>query len=92
MVYNWQIEGISAVGTDEIYVWINFPQANISLIFLDTEKSVDTGATYSENVPEIPHFPSGDRPIKTLKNKPTKKTEHQKHEPKTDRSEGRSNS
>ena len=63
MVYNWQIEGISAVGTDEIYVWINFPQANISLIFLDTEKSVDTGATYSENVPEIPHFPSGDRPI-----------------------------
>ena len=61
MVYNWQTEGVSAVGTDKMYVWITFPQTNIALLFM-----IDTGATYSESAPEILNFPSGDRPIQVV--------------------------
>lgn len=56
MAQSGHIEGISELRTDETYVSITFPQANLSLPFL-----VATGATYSAITLEISSVLSGDR-------------------------------
>lgn len=57
MGHNWQIEGMSQVGTSEPYMSITFPQANLALLF-----QINTDVIYFAIFSELSSLLFGNRP------------------------------